>query len=322
MLLLFDGTALLEVPLGSCSGKSAFNSTSDFLSPWQFQRGVGDGHCRQIRVFLSCAELPLLKKLWKQFALGVWELYRQVLKGSLLNSEVGPLDSEEARGLIVVVHSQSLIQLCNPRDCSAPGFPVLHSLPESAQIHIRWLSDAVQPSRLLSSPSPFVFNLYQNQGLFHCVSSSHQVAKELELWVSVTVFPMKIQDWFPLGLTSLISLGPRDSQESFPAPQFKIINSSTFLMVQFSYPYMTTGKAMTLTIWAFVGKWWLCFLICCLGLSGLPQWLRVKESTCNIRDLNLIPGWRRSPGRECGNPTPVFLPGEYHGQRSLVSCSP
>ena len=61
MLLLFGGTALLEVPLGSCSGQSVFNSTSDFLSPWQFQRGVGDGHCRWIRVFFSCADLPLLK---------------------------------------------------------------------------------------------------------------------------------------------------------------------------------------------------------------------------------------------------------------------
>ena len=61
MLLLFGGTALLEVPLGSCAGQSVFNSRSDFLSPWQFQRGVGDGHCRWIRVFFSCAELPLLK---------------------------------------------------------------------------------------------------------------------------------------------------------------------------------------------------------------------------------------------------------------------
>jgi len=302
MLLLFGGTALLEVPLGSCSGQSVFNSMSDFLSPWQFQRGVGDGHCRWIRVFFSCAELPLLKHSVEAICSGSLRTLSPGSKRIFVELGGGATQTLRKPGGVIVVHSQSCIQLCNPRDCSAPGFPVLHYLPESAQIHVHWLSDAIQPSHPLSSPSPFVFNLHQNQGLFQCVSSSRQVAKELELQVSVTVFPMKIQDWFPLGLTSLISLCPRDSQESFPAPQFKIINSSTFLMVQFSYPYMTPGKAVTLTIWTFVGKWWLCFLIYCLGLSGLPQWLSIKESTCSVRDLNLIPGWRRSPGRECGNP--------------------
>ena len=65
-------------------------------------------------------------------------------------------------------------------DCNTPGFPVLHHLRELAQIHVHRVSDAIQPSHPLLSPSP-AFNLSQHQGLFQSVGSSHQVAKVLEL---------------------------------------------------------------------------------------------------------------------------------------------
>ena len=66
-------------------------------------------------------------------------------------------------------------------DCSTPGFPVYHQLPEFTQTHVCWVSDAIQPSyHPLSSPSPPAFNLSQHQGLFKHVSSLHQVAKVLE----------------------------------------------------------------------------------------------------------------------------------------------
>ena len=65
--------------------------------------------------------------------------------------------------------SQSVIQscptLCNPMDYSAPGFPVHHQLPELAQTHVHWDSDAIQPSHFLSSPSPPAFNLAQHHSL-------------------------------------------------------------------------------------------------------------------------------------------------------------
>ena len=64
---------------------------------------------------------------------------------------------------------------------STPGLPVHHQLPESTQTHVHWVSNAIQPSHPLSSPSPPVFNLYQHQGLFQWVSSSHQLTKVLEL---------------------------------------------------------------------------------------------------------------------------------------------
>ena len=70
--------------------------------------------------------------------------------------------------------------LCNPVDCSMPGFPVHHQLPELAQTHVRRVDVAIQLSHPLSSPSLPAFNLSQHQGLFQGVSSSHQVAKVLE----------------------------------------------------------------------------------------------------------------------------------------------
>ena len=76
--------------------------------------------------------------------------------------------------------AQSCPTLCNPMDCSTPGLPVHHQLPEFTQTHVHWVSDATQPSHPLSTPSPPALNLSQHQGLFHWVSSSHQVAKVLE----------------------------------------------------------------------------------------------------------------------------------------------
>ena len=74
----------------------------------------------------------------------------------------------------------SCLTLCDPRDCSTPGFPVHHQLLELAQTHVYWVDDVIQPSHPLSSPSPPVFSLSQHQGLFQWVSSSHQVAKGLK----------------------------------------------------------------------------------------------------------------------------------------------
>ena len=69
---------------------------------------------------------------------------------------------------------------CNPMECNTPVFPVHHQSPELAQTRVHWLSDAIQPSHPLSSPSPPALNLSQHQGFFRWVSSSHQVAKVLE----------------------------------------------------------------------------------------------------------------------------------------------
>ena len=67
-----------------------------------------------------------------------------------------------------------------PHECSTPGLPVHHQSLEFTQTHVHWVSDAIQPSHPLSSPSPPALNLSQHQSLFQWVTSSHEVAKVLE----------------------------------------------------------------------------------------------------------------------------------------------
>ena len=70
--------------------------------------------------------------------------------------------------------------LCNPMNCSTPGLPVHHQLREFTQTHVHWVSDAIQPSHPLSSPSPPAPNPSEHQSLFQWVNPSHEVAKVLE----------------------------------------------------------------------------------------------------------------------------------------------
>ena len=114
-------------------------------------------------------------------------------------------------------------------DCFMPAFRVHHQFLEMAHTHDHQVGDAIQPSHPLLSPSLPAFNLSQDQGLFQWVSS-HQVAKVLEFQLQYQ-HPMNILDWFPLGLTSLISLKFKGLQESYPMPHFKSINSSVLSFI-------------------------------------------------------------------------------------------
>ena len=137
-----------------------------------------------------------------------------------------------------------------------PGFPVLHHLLELAQTHVRWVSGAIQPSHPLSSPSPFAFSLSQHQ----CLSS------ELVLgisWLNYWSFSFSISpsnecsgltslriDWFHL----LAVQGTLRSLFQHHNWKASILQCSTFFMIQFSYPYMTMGKTIALTLQTFVGR--------------------------------------------------------------------
>ena len=100
--------------------------------------------------------------------------------------------------------TKSCPTLCDPMDCSTLSFLVLHYLPEFAQTHACWVCDAIQRSHPLLHPSPPALNLSQHWGLFQWVSSSHQVAKvlELQLWHQSFQWIFKLisfrMDWFGL----------------------------------------------------------------------------------------------------------------------------
>ena len=91
-------------------------------------------------------------------------------------------------------------------NCTTPGLPVHHQLPECTQTHVHWVSDAIQPFYPLSSHAPPALNLSQHQGLFKWVSSSHQGGQSVGVSASTSVLPMNTQDWSPLGWTGWISL--------------------------------------------------------------------------------------------------------------------
>ena len=76
--------------------------------------------------------------------------------------------------------AQSCLTLCNPMNHSTPGLPIHHQIPEFTETHVHRVSNAIQPSHPLSSPSPPAPNPSQHQSLFQWVNSSHEVAKVLE----------------------------------------------------------------------------------------------------------------------------------------------
>ena len=87
-------------------------------------------------------------------------------------------------GLIRSDQSLSCVWLCYPMNCSTPDLPVHHQLPEFTETHVHWVSDAIQPSHPLSSPSPLAPSPSQHQSIFQWVSSSHEEAKVLEFQLS------------------------------------------------------------------------------------------------------------------------------------------
>ena len=102
--------------------------------------------------------------------------------------------------------AQSCPTFCHPMDCSTPGLQVHHQLPELAQTLIHWVVNAIQPPHPLSSLFPSTFNLSQHQGFFQMSQFFTSGGQTTGVSASASVLPMNIQGWFPLGLTSWISL--------------------------------------------------------------------------------------------------------------------
>ena len=111
--------------------------------------------------------------------------------------------------------------LCDPKDCSMPGFPVLHLL-EFAQTHVHWVDDAIQPSHPLLSPSPRALNLsFPALGSFPMSQFFTSGGQIIGASASATALPMNIQGWFPLGLIGLISLQSKGLSRVFSSTTFR-----------------------------------------------------------------------------------------------------
>ena len=120
-------------------------------------------------------------------------------------------------------------------DCSRPGSSVLHYLLELAQIHVCWVSHAIQPSHLLLLPSPPALSSwplsFRASGSFPVSQLFTSGSQSIGTSLLTSILPMNIQGWFPFWLINLISLHPRDSQESSLAPRIESINSSVLRLL-------------------------------------------------------------------------------------------
>ena len=141
-------------------------------------------------------------------------------------------------------------------NCSAPGLPVHHQLPEFTQTHINRVSDAIQPSHPLSSPSPPApippsIRVFSNESTL-CMrwpkywSFSFSIIPSKE-HPGLICFRMDCSDLLAVQVTLKSLLQHHSSKAS-------ILQHSAFFTVQLPHPYMTTGKTIALTRWTFVGK--------------------------------------------------------------------
>ena len=128
--------------------------------------------------------------------------------------------------------SKLCLTLCDPMNCSMPGFPVLHYLLEFAQTHVHWVSDAIQSSHSLL-PLSHALDLSQLSGSFPMTQLFISGGQRIGASASASVLLMNIQGWFPLGLTGLISLQSKWLWRFFSSTSLKasIIQRSAFFMV-------------------------------------------------------------------------------------------
>ena len=111
--------------------------------------------------------------------------------------------------------TQSGPTLGDAMDCSTPGLPVHHQLWEYTQTHVHWVSDSIQPSYPLSSPSPPALNLSQHQGFFPMSQVFASGGQSTGVSASISALPMNTQDWSSLGWTSWISLQTKGLSRGF-----------------------------------------------------------------------------------------------------------
>ena len=169
--------------------------------------------------------------------------------------------------------------------------------------HVHWVTDAIQPSHPLLSPSPPTLNLSQYQGLFKWVSSSNQVAKVLELqlqlqsfqWIGLIFFRI---DWLDL----LAVQGTLKSLLQHHSSKASIPQCSAFFRVQLSHLYMTTGKTTALTRWIFVGK------VMCLLFNMLSRLVIAFLP----RSRHLLISWLQSLSTEIWEPPKIKVSHYFH----------
>ena len=178
---------------------------------------------------------------------------------ALFPAQAADLHIQMLTGCCCCLVSQLCLTLCDPINCSMPGFP--DHLLEFAQMHVRWLGDAIQPSHLLLPPSS-ALSLSQHHGLFQSWLFFNESALCIR-WPNYWSFSFSISpsneysglisfriDWFDL----LAVQGTLKSLLQHHSLKASVLQHLAFFIVQLSHLYMTTGKIMALTVRTFLGK--------------------------------------------------------------------
>ena len=145
--------------------------------------------------------------------------------------------------------TQSCPTLWDPMDCSTPGLPVHHQLPEFTQTHVHWIADAIQPSHPLLSPSPPAsIRVFSNESVF--------LIKWPRYWSFIfSIGPSSEHSGLISFRLDLLAVqGTLKSLLQHHSSKVSILWHSAFFIIQLSHPYMTTGKTIALTRRTFVGK--------------------------------------------------------------------
>ena len=183
--------------------------------------------------------------------------------------------------------AQLCLTLCNPMNCSTPGLPVHHQLPEFTETHVHRVSDAIQPSHplsplLLLPPIPPSIRVFSNESTlrmrwpkYWSFSFSISPSKEIPGLISFRM------DWLDL----LAVQGTLKSLLQHHSSKASILRHSALFTVQLSHPYMTTGKTIALTRWTFVGK----------VMSLLLNMLSGLVITVLPKSKRLLISWLQSP---------------------------
>ena len=189
--------------------------------------------------------------------------------------------------------------LCDPKNCSMPRLPVHHQLPEFTQTHIHQVSDAIQPSHPLSSPSPPAPNPSQHRVFSNESTIRMRWPKYLSFSLSISPSNERpgLVSFRMYWLDLLAVQGTCKSLLQHHTSKASILQRSAFFTVQLSHPYMTTGKTMALTRRTFVGKvmFLLLNMLSRLVITFLP------------RSKHLLISWLQSPSAVILEPKNTYL---------------
>ena len=192
-------------------------------------------------------------------------------------------EAQLSRGISSV--TQSCPILCDPMDCSTPGFPIHHQLPELTYTHVHRIDHAIQPALPLSSASPPAFYPSQHQGLSNESVLHIRRPKYWSFSISLSNEHSGLISFQMNWLDLLAVQGTLKSLLQHHSSKASILWGSAFIIVQLTHPYMINGKIIALTRQTFVGK----------VMSLLLNMLSGLVITFLPRSKHFLISWLQSP---------------------------